>query len=133
MLQTPPRANLWMGPERYYSVVVTSPRPLTAIPPCESTLVQKIKRVSYQGGHVWGTADRLDYSPPPPEEYGWVQENGCLKPLWLTLSHIWDACRELDRCGCASDCSTRRCFCRKHQFPCSPARKKCKGECSNAS
>lgn len=41
-------------------------KPLTAIPPTRSALLQHIRRAAYQGEHIWGTADQVNYLPPPP-------------------------------------------------------------------
>lgn len=105
-------------------------RAVHAIPPTRSTLVQKIKRCAYIGGQVWGRAAD-GTQPPSPESRGWTWQEGKWIPIWTTESLIWDKCRTLDRCGCASNCATQRCKCRRFALPCTPLCKKCHGECSN--
>ena len=113
------------------SLFSSGDRPLTSIFPTRAALVQHIKRAAYQAGHIWGRCSELGYKPAPPDQWGWHRKDGTLQPYWCTLPCIWKACRELDRCGCASNCSTQRCLCRRYQFHCCTACKKCHGECSN--
>ena len=67
-----------------------------------------------------------------PEDWGWKVDRGQCLPL-LTDKEVAPAeLLEMVRCNCKTDCSTRRCACRKHDMECSSACGQCRGICSNA-
>lgn len=110
----------------------TDNKPLHLCPPTTDALKMHTLRVAYQAGQIWG---RMLYIPtnviPDPSKWGWqfIQQKWC--PIWMTLPEIWEACRELDTCGCKKGCDTLRCICRKENLPCTLQCKSCKGECTN--
>jgi len=112
---------------------VSGGRSLFTIPPTEAALRQHALRAVYQAGHIWGKAlDEIPDPAPAPTSWGWKLEDGRLSPHWTTLTHLWAACRSLDKCGCKSGCETQRCKCRSSNLPCIVACTGCKGKCSNS-
>ncbi|KAK3917822.1 Chromosome-associated kinesin KIF4 [Frankliniella fusca] len=110
----------------------TDGKPLLHIPPTYGVLVQHTRRAAYQAGQIWGRSLQTDWKNlPSPVGWGWKGTPGSWLPHWSDLDDIWQTCRELSVCGCASDCSTMRCACRKAGVCCALSCKKCKGNCSN--
>ena len=53
------------------------------LPPCRSTLQQKIKRAVYLS-KVWGNADLANPSEGlRPDEFGWKKEANHYQPVWF--------------------------------------------------
>ena len=46
------------------------------IPPTRAALVENIKIVFYQGGHIWGKTLIPDLVLPSPTDWGWVKTEG---------------------------------------------------------
>jgi hypothetical protein len=110
----------------------TQNKPLSNIPPTSAALYQHTLRAAYQAGQVWGCADVTEPVTANPDQWGWRKDaGGILRPLWTNQPDIWAACRELDRCGCKSQCNTMRCRCRRNMLPCTLNCCKCAETCSN--
>ena len=54
-----------------------------------------------------------------PVKYGWIISGGSYEPVTAILPAAPDNLIRLDKCGCLSDCSTKRCRCRKYETACS--------------
>ena len=67
-----------------------------------------------------------------PEEWGWKIDGGQYFPIMTDIEVAPVQLLEMVRCNCQTDCSTRRCSCRKHNMECSSACGQCRGVCSNA-
>lgn len=104
---------------------------LTAIPPTQGALKEHIKRSAFIAGHMWGCASNLTGTNTSPEGWGWTQTAGEWNVVWTKLPMVWKAIHTLDRCGCGTGCETLRCRCLRHGLPCSPACRKCMGDCAN--
>ena len=96
------------------------------IPPTQASLVQHIRRATYQAGHVWGQSLVSVQQLPLPSQWGW-QNNGRWIPTWSTLPEASKACNELVHCGCKKACRGL-CKCTKSNLPCT-ALCKCGGSC----
>ena len=71
------------------------------LPPTEAALLQYVKRVAYQAGHVWGQALLTDPVLPSPLEWGWIKTNTATwEPFWTALPEAAKSCKELNKCGC---------------------------------
>ena len=106
-----------------------SSRKLDAIPPTQDSLLQHVKRTSYQAGHIWGHALKPSPTIPSPQDWGWVLDDGHWRPLWTTLPKITKSCQEMIKCGCKTGCRGG-CSCRKVNLHCT-ALCKCRDECEN--
>lgn len=107
-------------------------KPLVLIPPTSAALRQHALRAAFQAGWIWGQATETNPEVPSPASWGWRKTpQQSWQPLWTTKPSIWEACRELDICGCKKNCDTQRCSCRKSGLACTPACKSCKGLCEN--
>ncbi|KAK7574185.1 hypothetical protein V9T40_011376 [Parthenolecanium corni] len=61
-------------------------RPVTSIPPTAASLVEHMKRASYQEGQIWGQADTLvPICMPSPAQWEWVDDGTCWVPKWNDL------------------------------------------------
>jgi len=106
----------------------TESKPLALIPPTSSALYEHIVRSTHQAGHIWGCANKeVWHDVPEAKNFGWKLHEGSWIPFWTKLPQIWEACRELDRCACLSQCDTMRCICNKNMIPCTLSCRKCKG------
>jgi len=109
---------------------------LQTMPPTEASLHEHTLRAAFEAGQIGGRAG-LGHSEgdkiPSPDQWGWERaEDGKWTPLWTRLPWIWDACRDLDVCGCKTECATLRCSCRRNDLPCIRACKECHGNCNNS-
>jgi hypothetical protein len=111
-------------------ILFTKNKSLQNIPPTRDALRMHTLRAAYQAGFVWGQA--LDPSGviPSPADWGWTQTEGEWQPLWTTQPSIWEAARELVKCGCKNSCRGR-CSCRREGMPCTLLCKSCYGNCDN--
>lgn len=92
-------------------------RQLQNIPPTKAALVQKIKRATFQAGHIWEKALVADPMVPSPSNWGWYKQDGQRLPGWTTLPEASKACQELIKCGCKKRCK-RNCNCRMSNLEC---------------
>ncbi|XP_076444211.1 uncharacterized protein LOC143282453 [Babylonia areolata] len=68
-----------------------------------------------------------------PEFWGWHLSSGQLEPRQTDLPPAPEDLLKVIRCNCKTDCSSKRCTCRKHGLGCSVACGRCKGlGCSNS-
>ncbi|KAG1701346.1 hypothetical protein GQR58_004811 [Nymphon striatum] len=64
--------------------------------------------------------------------WGWAIRDERMVPVMTEMKPAPDYLLDAIHCGCNTDCSTRRCSCRKHNLECSTACSECKGlHCSN--
>ena len=61
------------------------------------------------------------------EQWGWQITEGQMIPIQTDRKPAPDYLLEAIRCKCKTDCSTRRCSCRRYGLECSPACGDCKG------
>jgi hypothetical protein len=106
-------------------------RTMDCIPPSAAALIQHVRRVAYQAGHVW--AQSIDKLPelPSPANWGWRRDEQIPTwiPVWSSLPTAADSCKELIKCGCSPDKGCRgRCKCVRAEMPCTPLCK-CGGQC----
>lgn len=104
-------------------------RPVNHIPPTQDSLIQHLKRASYQAGHVWGQSIKSSPTLPTPSDWGWQLIDGLWQPLWITIPEAAKCCPELLSCGCKAGCATRRCKCRRADLECTSLCA-CNGECT---
>ena len=65
------------------------------------------------------------------EEWGWKVQDEQYYPV-ITNKHVASKeLLEIVRCNCKTDCSTKRCTCRRNNLECSSACEQCRGICSN--
>ena len=105
-------------------------RAMDALPPTEAALLQHVKRVAYQAGHVWGQALLKNPVLPSPLEWGWIKTNTATwEPFWTALPEASKSCQELIKCDCdqARGCRSS-CKCVKSSMKCT-ALCKCGGDC----
>lgn len=97
-------------------ILFTKNKSLQNIPPTRDALRMHTLWAAYQAGFVWGQA--LDPSGviPSPADWRWTQTEGEWQPLWTTQPSIWEAARELVKCGCKNSCRGR-CSCRREAMP----------------
>ena len=100
------------------------------LPPTTAAARCHIARVYYQV-HEW-IADR-DRECLNPTEWGWIEAHGRLEPQLTDLPAAPENLLSVIRCNCKTDCSSRRCSCKKHGLDCSSACGECRGVgCSNS-
>jgi len=94
-------------------------RAIDGIPPTQAALIQHTKRAAYQAGYCWGQMFIAAPELPSPSEWGWNRKNkdSVWKITWTLLPEATQACRELVRCGCKTDCRGQ-CKCLKAALQC---------------
>ena len=94
-------------------------RSIDRLPPTQAALVQHIKRAAYQAGHCWAQVMIVSPELPSPADRGWKRndQGGGWEVVWTTLPEATQACRELIRCGCKTECRGR-CKCRRAALQC---------------
>ena len=93
-------------------------RALENIPPTHASLVEHVKRATYQGGHIWGQALQNQPDLPSPSEWGWERTpTSSWTPKWTTLEQVQAMCQELISCNCKKSC-TGLCKCYKANLAC---------------
>jgi hypothetical protein len=93
-------------------------RQIENVPPTSEALLQHSKRAIYQGGFIWGQADRPVQTLPDPSAWGWQFAAGRWEPFWTSLPEASRVCRELLKCGCKKACRTKQCGCQKEGLQC---------------
>jgi len=96
-------------------------RAMEAIPPTQDALLQHCRRAIYQAG-LWTTSSQSWQVVPSPGNYGWRRVDDSWQPLWINIPEVSEACYDLIKCSCKTDCS--RCKCAKAGLQCT-ARCKC--------
>ena len=96
------------------------------LPPTKNALIQHIKRSVYQTG-IWVTSFDDHGSLPSASLFGWQKKENQWQPVWITIAEVALSCRDLVKCGCKKDCSTKRCSCKSADLPCTQL---CKCKCS---
>jgi len=110
------------------SLFTQKSRNLENLLPTQDSLVQHIKRASYQA-NCWNEALCLNPNLPSPMDWGWQKSSAGWQPLWTNLPEASDSCHELIRCGCKKGCRGR-CKCRKAALQCTLLCA-CSGSCSD--
>ena len=86
----------------------------------------------YHSLRVYHQVQQWQCNDLDPEEWGWMIQNDVLVPIMTDLKPAPQYLLEAIHCGCKTDCSTRRCGCRKYGLECSLACSNCKGlHCKN--
>ena len=98
---------------------------MESLPPTKNALIQHIKRSVYQTG-IWATAFETQASLPAASLFGWQKKANQWQPVWITIAEVALSCRDLVKCGCKTDCSTKRCSCKSADLPCTEL---CKCKC----
>ena len=66
-------------------------------------------------------------------DWGWNVDDQQVTPVMTSKPPAPAALLQIVRCNCLTDCSSRRCTCRRHGLECSPACGQCKGTgCTNS-
>lgn len=87
------------------------------LPPTSDSLLQHLKRANHQT-FVWRKALTAIQDLPEPAGNGWVMEETCLKPVFMTKDPAPASLLELTTCGCKSGCETN-CSCNNTGLSCS--------------
>ena len=89
------------------------------LPPTMDAFAHHVKRANYQS-YIWLHAHMPFLNVPSPKGHGWKQSmTGELAPVLMTSEAAPKAVLALSECHCKTDCSTRRCLCRKESLVCS--------------
>ena len=106
----------------------TSPVQVHTLPPTAAAARYHSMRVYYQV-QEWIGQPALD-----PNQWGWSLVEGRLNLTTTDLPPAPPALLKVVHCNCKSDCSSRRCTCRRMGLECSAACGECRGtSCSNSS
>ena len=81
-------------------IFATLNRPVQSIPPSRGVLLKPVHR---------GPRQLRTSKPLSPQDWGWPFQEGRWQPVCTDKPAIWGECRDLDRCGCASQCATMIC------------------------
>ena len=66
-------------------------------------------------------------------DWGWNVDDQQVTPVMTSKPPAPAALLQIVRCNCQTDCSSRRCMCRRHGLECSPSCGQCKGTgCTNS-
>ena len=63
---------------------------------------------------------------PEVSLFGWQKKANQWQPVWITIAEVALSCRDLVKCGCKTNCSTKRCSCKSADLPCTEL---CKCKC----
>ncbi|MES9882763.1 MAG: hypothetical protein ABW185_17995 [Sedimenticola sp.] len=86
----------------------------------------------YHSHRVYHQVQQWNGTDMNAEEWGWKINNDRMCPVHTDMKPAPAALLEAVNCNCKSDCSTRRCSCRKYGLDCSAACGECKGlHCTN--
>ena len=96
------------------------------LPPTKNALIQHIKRSVYQTG-IWVTSFDDHGSLPSASLFGWQKKENQWQPVWITIAEVALSFRDLVKCGCKKNCSTKRYSCKSADLPCTQL---CKCKCS---
>jgi hypothetical protein len=113
--------------EARFHMFARKQRAFDAIPPTKDSLIQHIKRASYQAGCVWSQTLDSTIKEISPSEWGWKLQDGAWTIIWSNLPPIADACKQLTKCSCKQECRGR-CKCYKLSLPCTAL---CACQCDN--
>ena len=98
------------------------------LPPTERTAYYHTLRVHLQI-MVWET---LNNSVLDPLEWGWSLSRGTLEPVFTNYDFAPDSLLNFARCKCKTECTSKKCLCRKHGLKCVTAYGDCRGDCTNS-
>ena len=89
-----------------------------ALPPCDDSLMQHIRRANYQAG-IWRRCLVSKPDIPEPDGNGWTRaEDGSLEIDWLHRQPAPDAVLEFIACQCKRECKPGDCGCINNGFKC---------------
>lgn len=91
-----------------------------ALPPTSDAAHFHIKRSHYQT-MVWKQANVTIQQLPLVTDMGWKYISDQLRPEFMSLTPIPQACCEIVSCGCTTGCLNRRCSCKKSSMTCTEA------------
>ena len=63
-------------------------RSYDAIQPTRASLVEHVKRATYQASCVWSQATACQMNTESPANWGWKQKDDIWQIVWMTLSPI---------------------------------------------
>ncbi len=90
----------------------------SALPPCDDSLMQHIRRANYQAG-IWRRCLVSKPDIPEPDGNGWTRaEDGSLEIDWLHRQPAPDAVLEFIACQCKRECKPGDCGCINNGFKC---------------
>ncbi len=95
----------------------TSQAEADRLPPTKAALTQHILRAAYQS-IVWAHLEDANPIYPPPNQFGWKEQNDIFVPVITTIEPAPKAVIELVRCNCQVSQCTARCTCRKASLVC---------------
>ena len=103
------------------------------LPLSSDALHQKIMRVTYQAGHVWGNLIEKNPKFPNITDWGWIKDGptSAPEPCWITQPVLSGAAmKELAICKCKSGNCKHLCTCCQHNQVCT-ALCGCQGSCQH--
>jgi hypothetical protein len=112
--------------QKYYEKLAckSSQIQLHNLPPTSSAAKYHSFRV-YKQIRQWKGEDM------PVDGWGWsTRGDDQVIPVMMDLPPAPESLLQIVRCNCSSDCSTKRCSCRKNNLECSSACGQCKGSAS---
>ena len=99
------------------------------LPPTSASAKYHSLRVFFQI-QEWATLGGIDLNP---NNWGWQLCDGMFIPIMTDLPPAPDYLLRIITCSCKTNCSSRRCTCRKHGLTCTSACGECRGlSCLNA-
>lgn len=101
---------------------------LHTLPPTSNAAKFHSLRVFHQCQSWIDNSENLD-----PRQWGWEIISNKLLPIKASLAPASERLLNIIRCGCKSNCDSKRCTCRKHGLDCTVACSDCGGlSCSNS-
>ena len=88
------------------------------LPPCKDSLQQHSIRCNYLAG-LWRSSLVHEMDIASPEQHGWEETSGQLKPKWMTRLPAPQAVLEMLSCDCRRSCGDS-CQCRRNNLKCTP-------------
>ena len=78
---------------------------------------------------VWETPDN---SVLDPSEWSWSLSRGTLEPVFTNYNVAPDALLNFVRSQCKTECTSKKCSCRKHCLKCVTACGNCRDDCTKS-
>lgn len=92
-------------------------RSYDSIPPTSASLVQHVKRSTFQAACIWGQATVCKMVSENPGNWGWQKHGEAWEILWSTLPPIAQSCQQLTKCRCTGECRGP-CKCYRYTLKC---------------
>ena len=97
------------------------------LPPTERTAYCHTLRARLQI-MIWET---LDNNVLDPLEWGWSLSGGTLETVFTNYDIAPDSLLNFVRCKCKTECTSKKCSCRKNGPKCVTSCGDCQGDCTN--